>query len=341
MTEYYHGKNAEIVALMHELQDMPERTLLNELQSLDVSIYIYKRNHDEAIRFIGFIQDDPSNQDLWHMTTIEKSRSCHYELARLLQNYVASVKSLVDHTREMTKRLYGDGRFPDYQSRVDEVFKSDPLVQFVQCLRNILLHDQTAPLVFHGKMGDPGEATNELGLSADVLRKHSGWLTAGARDYLLGVDTTVDIPTVIREYDMKVNDFYSWFGRRQREIHADEIDRFAAKERELFLMQIEDHLDAWFFNPNADKNSAPSDRGLFLGVFDISEFDRLSQMPEGSKQRADLAVALLKARFDVPAGLEEKIRRAYSDPNFFRWDAFKPMTMDEWIAENSEEGEAE
>jgi len=344
MPEYYHGRNAEIVALMDELRNMPEKGLLDELQALDVSIYIYKRNHAAITEFISWLQNEPSNQDLWHMTTKQKSRDCHYELARLLQNHVASVKSLVDHTRRMTERLYADGRFSDYQPKVDEVFKEDPLVQFVQCLRNFLLHGGAARLVFQTSVDPKTEfAANNFGLPIEHLRENKGWFkNPRAKEYLASVATdAVNIPMLINEYDLKVGEFYGWFSRRQQEIHADEIARYAAKNREFFLLQIEDQLDRWFFNPNPVENPAPSDRGLFLLLFDVSEFEQLEQMPAGSPQRTDLAVGFLKARFEIPSDLEDKVRRACADPNFFRFDLFKPKTMEEWMMENPGEDEAE
>jgi hypothetical protein len=343
MPEYYHGRNAEIVALMDELRTMPEKGVLDELRALDVSVYIYRRNHAAIAEFISWMQDDPSNQDLWHQTTKQKSHACHCELARLLQNHVASVMSLVNHTRVMTTHLYADGRFPDYQPKVDAVFKNDPLVQFIQCLRNVLLHVGTAQLVFNTTVDPKTEvATNNFGLPIGYLRENVGECSSLAKKFIEQAATdSIDIPTLISEYDLKVNEFYGWFTARQQEIHADEIARYAAKEREFFLLEIEDQLDRWFFNPNPVENPAPSDRGLFLWLFDISEVEQLEQLPAGSPQRTDTAVAFLKARFEIPNDLEDKVRRACADPNFFRFDLFKAKTMEEWMTENPGEDEAE
>ena len=321
MPEYYHGRGAEKLALMEALQTMPERRIVEELQALDVSMHIYAGNLLQLSRFIAFLQNDPSNYDLGHMTTKEKSRAVHYELARLLQNHVASVKSLVDHTKKMTGRLYKHGEFPDYQPRVDD-FKRDPLVQLVQSLRNILLHDESAPLVFHGTLDDDGDTTNEFGLDVASLLRHKRHLSPGAKKYLRTACKLVDIPTIIREYDSRVTIFYDWFGRRQQEIHAEELSRLAEKRRKLSLLLIDDGLDKWFFDPDPHHALAPSDRGLFLELFDIREFEALEALPAGSSERADLAVVLLKSRYAVPAELEEKLRRAYADPKFFDWGAF-------------------
>lgn len=121
------------------------------------------------------------------------------------------------------QRLYPNGEFPEYQAKVDEVFADDPLVGLVQSLRNILLHDEAAPLVFHGIMGDFGDATNELGLDVASLLRHKK-LSSNVKRYLRAAGKVVDIPVLIREYDQRVRGFYDWFGQQQR-LHAEELAR--------------------------------------------------------------------------------------------------------------------
>ena len=322
----YRHRGPQIYKLMTQLHDMPERAIMLELHGLDVALYIYGANAQQLRGFLDFVRKDPSNYDLGHMTSINKQRDIRYEIARLLQNHVASVRSLVDHTREQARRLWGPNVLPEYETKVTESFRDEPLVQFVQCLRNILLHSVTAPLAFSGKLTDEeGPVANEVGLNLAAIAGHKRWLNSKAKSFLRSVEgDVIDLPTVIDQYHLRVTQFYQWYQDRLREMHASELERYRQLEQRITRMRIEDTLNLWFENPDPVKNHAPADRGLLLGVLDVSEFELLESLPCGSPERADLAIHMLKNRMQVGWALERVIRRAYADPNFFRFRDFRP-----------------
>lgn len=331
MTEFYRHKGAEIVALMDELNTMPEKCVVDELNSFQVSVYIYGRNHLALVNFLDYFKNHEDSQDLWHQQSIQKQRAFHYEIACLLQNFVASVRALQKHADTIYGTLYrANGKFPDYKARTAE-FNNDPVVHFAVKLRDVVLHGETAKTMFRGTMSDDF-ANNQVGLPLAFFQKHKTWFKGAARAYLDGKTEFVDIPQLVVECNQKVNEFINWFMTHVQLASAEDLGKFQAKERELFLLQVEDALDAWFFNPDPEQNSAPADFGLFHGLFDQSEFDELERFPKGSLGRGDRAVELLEKHYEVPDELKNKIRRAYTDPNFFMWDAFKPLTTDEWEA---------
>ena len=311
------------MSLMRELEEMPERRLINEVQSLQTSVYVYRTNQRELSEFMQWYRRHPDNLDVWHQDMNDKQQWIRREIARLLHNYVASVNSLVDHTRQTYKRLYGKAnQFPDYPAEVTRRFDKDPVVQFVQRLRNILLHAESPGIVFSGIMSDE-RTENEIGISTNYLKRHASWLNGPAKKYLAGAGDKVDVPPLIEAYDSRINDFYEWFGIRQSQIHHAEFERFAEREDELHLLEIESCLDAWLRNPNPAETPAPSDRGIFHWVFNRSEYEQLEALPEGSIARAEKALQLLREHMSVPSAIENKIRRAYLDPNFFKWRTWR------------------
>jgi hypothetical protein len=315
MADSVESSGTSLLATMHELADMPEKQIVDQLQLLRTSVYVFSRNHAELMRFLDFCEHDPTNQDLWHMTTIEKQKSVARESVRLLHNFVASVASLVDHTRAMYQLLHKDGSFPEYQREVSKRFVRDPLIQFVQNLRNYLLHVQS-PFITYSTTLDfkTGQAIIRLGLDVGGLKAWDGWNSA-AKQYLDGAEKLVHIPTVVSQYEKRVRDFYVWFGEREDEIHAAALDRFFAKESEYFLLEIENALDGYFAFPESGQRVG--DRGLFLGLFDLSEFEALQRLPAPSSERTETALRLLRGHLTIPRYIEDKIRRAYSEPRFF------------------------
>jgi hypothetical protein len=315
----YQHKGREILKLMRELRDTPERRVVDEWQSLEVSIYVYDENYRAIREFADSFTNDPDNQDIWDQQNINKARHFHLETSRLLQNHVAAVEALLEHTDKIHGRLYSSHNLiPDYSTHVNE-FREDPLVSFVRALRNIILHGETAKTMFQSSM--PGERwVNRMGLPLDFLKKHRTWLHGSSKQYLIGKSDFVEIPALLRDHDVKVKKFVTWFAQQMQIASAGDFSEFASRERELFLLQIEDGLDGWLANPNPEVNPAPGDFGLFHGLFDRSEFDRLDRLPRGSIARAELPTGLLEARYPVPPALKNKILRAYTDANFFRYE---------------------
>lgn len=326
--EYYHHRGLEIVQMMRQLEAMPGRRVIDELISLDVSIYIYGRNYQEAVRFFDFIKNDPENQDLWHQQSVAKKQTMHRETSRLLQNHVAAVQALLEHMGRIHERLYKPaGTMPDYAGKAS-AFSDDPLVGFVRSLRNILLHNETATTMLHVSISD-GRCVNDLGLPVAFLEKHRNWLKGSSKQYLQDEREFVNIPDLLAAHDQKVSELVNWFHQRMQIASFDEIRQYADLEERLFRVQIEDHLDAWFFDPDPTRNTAPGDLGLFHGLLDRTEFEEIGAFPEGSQARAHKAIEVAERHMPLSETIKAKLLKAYSNPDFFRTDAFRARTIEE------------
>lgn len=303
------NKGAQIVTLRHEARDMPGWQVRIELDNLTRSTAIFHNNYLELKRHVDFCETDPSNQDLWHMHSIEKQDRFATETWRLLHNFVSSAFSLVEHTRIVFRKLNRDGEFPDYQGRVDASFAKSPLAQFVQGLRNYLLHTGSGTLHFHGPIDvRTGHADIKMYLRKDDLMNWTGW-NSTAKRFLADSDDMVHIGSVAREYHDQVRDFHLWFGERQREICRKELDEVRAKECEAWVLELEDRLDRF---ESAPGDPGSGETGLFIGLLDYSDYRELDTLPRDSEARAALALSKLRERVPLPSGLEKRIREAYS-----------------------------
>lgn len=310
------SRGAQIVRLMKELASSPERRVLDDLDLLQTSIYVFRRNHEELIEFLDICETDPQHRDSWDMTAIRKTRVFGREAVRVLHNFLASAMSLRDLTNRMHKRLHSDGSFPEYTQEARRRFSDDPLVRFVQKLRSYLLHVNTPNIVFKTRLDvESGRFNTKLGLSRDELQGWDGWTSVGRR-YLEESDKHVELRSVVNQYEARIRDFYEWFGDVEQTHQDAAFSTYKRKEERLFRLEIEDRLHTYFTFP--DSEYGVGDRGLFLGLFDISEFERLGRLPAPSSERTELALALLKDHLSVSADLEARIRRAYSEERFFR-----------------------
>jgi hypothetical protein len=310
---------ASLLERMLALRDMPGKKVLVSLRLLRMSAYVFQRNHAELTRFIDFCEGDPKNRDLSFMTTRKKSDEYAHETVRLLHNFEASAVSLRDHTETLYRQFHDEGVFTDYKPELARRFTESPVIQIVQKLRVYVLHVRAPAIAFQTTVDNPNAAgslmTLRLGIAVDdEFRAWDGW-NPPARRYLSEAGDFLHVRPLITEYAHQVASFYEWFGAREREVHRAAIGEYEAKENEYFILKIGRNLDAYF---SADPSAPPfGDRSLFIGLFDVSDFETLEALPVCSSERTEAALGLLREHLPIPGDLEAKIRKAYGEPRFF------------------------
>jgi hypothetical protein len=151
-----------------------------------------------------------------------------WDLFRRLHNFVASVRTLRDHTRNVVKRLYGETPFWDeYQNQVTSTFDESDLSRFVQGMANYFLH-YNVPVVLASSGG-------VLTLDTTMMRGWDGW-SSGARAYLDEQPQWVTLRRVIEEYAELIEEFYSWLNRRHVETSDAAFHQFEELKRELAVI---------------------------------------------------------------------------------------------------------
>ncbi len=300
----YRSRHELILQVERELLAMPEKRIQDEIDSIQITVYVFLQNQRAILDFLSWCEHDPANQDLMYLASKKKKEWVSRELTRLLHNYVASAKSLVDHTRGSCQRLYAPGDFPEYEAEIKRRFAKEPLVQFVQGLRNLLMHVRPPAVMFRFDIGDEFKTiTRRLGLTRRDLDSWEGW-TAPARAYLKAADDFLHLAEIIGGYAERMRDFYHWFDERQYELCGDEIERFRAKGVELAVLRLEHEIDTWLENPS---ETLGEDK-LFSGLLDVSEIQAIQEQPVMSSGRVDKTLEMIGHYFDPPPSLVRKIR---------------------------------
>lgn len=193
-----------------------------KIERLEISIFIFGRNFEELMRSIesfkkptSFILLDVRNRDELH--------EFFKEVTRLLHNYLASAMTLVDHTRILVRELYNEEKFAEfneeYSSKIKVTFAENPLHQFIQGLRNYIVHKEL-PMV--GAIINFNDINANLTVDMSVLSENFDW-SKYAREFLKSKDNDEKLETLVTEYFKIVYEFHQWFYSRQLEIHAEEF----------------------------------------------------------------------------------------------------------------------
>src|SRR5438046_2485928 len=94
-----------------------ENTAAHALELSRANFYVFDQNYQQIKSFIAYINEPERIFTLKH--DIQEMHNLLYEIARLLHNFIASAKSLVEYTRILMRGRYAAMDF--YAPYLDEV----------------------------------------------------------------------------------------------------------------------------------------------------------------------------------------------------------------------------
>jgi hypothetical protein len=144
------------------------------------------------------------------------------ETDRRLFNFVSAAKSLVDHSRNLSRRQYDSGFQAAYSSRTTQLRASPPCA-FVSDLRHYLLQHALPPLSVRLKISrGPDSRSFATTLSTESLLRSDRW-TRLAEAYLTMQGDSVDLRQVALDYHGAVSDTNDWLLAQLPILHRDAL----------------------------------------------------------------------------------------------------------------------
>lgn len=201
-----------------------------KIERLEISIFIFRGNFEDIMKSIEFFKSS-SSLILHDVRNRNELHQFFKEVTRLLHNYLASAMTLVDHTRILVRELYGGETFlefnNEYDSKIKTCFVENPLHQFIQELRNYIVHKEL-PIV--GSKLNLEEIKADLIIDISELRNNFHWKKS-AKEFIDSKGDDEKLGSITSDYFKLVLDFHDWFYARQLEIHS-EIFKEANELRE-------------------------------------------------------------------------------------------------------------
>jgi len=220
---------AEMRQVSDELEAMPEYRRLSVIRQFSTSVALFDANARELKNLVT--NAEAAAIELWRVENRPKLQALQMELMRFVHNFVASAFTLVDHARRFYSENYkSDARFPDYEERVRHDFGEDPLSQFVQGLRNYVLHKELPDLVTAMSYEQGRDVRHRHYWRLAELKTFDRW-NASAKRFLAEAKADIDIGEIIELYTAKVRTFYKWVFERLEEIHADDVKAVEQKRQ--------------------------------------------------------------------------------------------------------------
>jgi hypothetical protein len=212
-------------AISRMVYDSEAYQIYNRLLTLDTNLFVFEKNYRDLKLAISKFTS-PENIDLlWNQ---QEAQTILNHIIRFFHNFLASAKTLVDHTRLLIREWYKETEFIDeYQSQIQIRFSKNPLSTFIEDLRNYTLH-YSLPLcgvsieVTTDKETEEQSENVAFFVEKETLMKWSNWDKGKA--FLEIADERIFVEEIADLYHEQVLDFHVWMNSRLEQIHAAELN---------------------------------------------------------------------------------------------------------------------
>lgn len=229
----------QVFCQIHESRGM---AYLNRCKARSFSLNIFQANLKELQECCKLIETPEIGLRLMSMEHHADGVQAHRESLRLLHNFLAAAKSLIDHTRVFVKDNYNSTSIESaYKKQVASAFVSDKLTSFVHDLRNYILHKELPGCQMSIEVkptGPNGERTIEstVSLKKPDLSTWSRWSQLSL-EYLEDAPNEIKLSDLAESYGQKILSFYEWFDSALDDFHANDLSELS--ELQLRHAEIE------------------------------------------------------------------------------------------------------
>lgn len=210
------GKHFDII------EQSPEMEVYRNLQALKASYRVFEGNYNELIKYLDHLKEPKKALAHYSYNRRENIELLIDETSRLFHNFLASAKSLVDHTRVIVKRLYSDEHefSQEYELKKNKDLVNNPVQKFVQNLRNYTQH-YTLPIP-DLKISFGNDIDLSIKIDVKELQKSYDW--GSSKSYLKELGDDLILIDVVNKYHIIIKDFYNWLSERQHNIHEQDLE---------------------------------------------------------------------------------------------------------------------
>jgi hypothetical protein len=226
--------------LLRQIADSVGSGYLNRIHQRSFSLNVFQMNAVELMEAAQRVKDPDQGMALMMEKNGEAGRQAHRELNRHVHNFVSSALTLVEHTRVFMRTHYaGTDLMATYEKQVAATFTQSPVAQFVQGLRNYMLHkglpNSSMFMKFTPNPGaTDGSGTAETGVHYDTvsLLDWDGWKPV-ARIYLEQGGEHLDLHESAQEYLALVNQFHGWLDSTLAAYHQPDLQELGQLQVQL------------------------------------------------------------------------------------------------------------
>ena len=241
----------EFLLLYEEVRNSEEYKAISRIKANEMSFRLFLRNYYELKHLLNTTEEYRVAIELGS----DGKQAIHHivmeEVTYLLHNYVASVMSLVAHTRRHLESLYEEKnpvRLEEIQKEIDIRFVDNETHQIIQGIRNYSLHRKlpvVGRMMHFNALSDKPEIEAKYIIDIASLLEWDGWKPLAKQKLEELINTSDEqvifenkervfcINQLITEHHQQVVSFYQWLGKKQKEWHNDDNQFLKEKFKEV------------------------------------------------------------------------------------------------------------
>lgn len=216
---------------LDDLNQHPANALMLALLSYGTTKDILSVNGYEVLRFIQEIESGRFSEMAFDRSRRNEYRDFENHMIRYFHNFLAAVKTMVEHTRNMMRSdLIAEEHRLEYQEEVKNRF-SDNISKFMEDFRNYTLH-YGLPKIAH-VCSIPDEKW-QVALNLGELHDWDGW-TSRSKEFMREHPEQIRLSWLVGTYQEKSMEMHEWLIRsftRHYGQHFEEFDRLRAAQFE-------------------------------------------------------------------------------------------------------------
>ncbi|MEO7098248.1 MAG: hypothetical protein ABI162_02720 [Luteolibacter sp.] len=205
-----------------DLDQHPANALMLALFGYGTTKDILSVNSFEVLRFIEEIESGRFSKIAFDQARRMEYRDFENHMIRYLHNFLAAVKTMVEHTRNMMR---GDSISPKHRLEYQEQIKirfSDDLSKFVEDFRNYTLHFGL-PKISH--ICTIPEEKWQIALNLHQLHDWEGW-TARSKNFIATHPEQIRLAWLVSSYLQKAMEMHEWLIQSFMKHYNQEFEEF-------------------------------------------------------------------------------------------------------------------
>lgn len=283
------------------------REQIRQLKHFDFSLKLFESNYRELMAVMNLIDDERIGLELFSQVNAWKLYDFLTHVSFKLHNYVCSAKSLIDHSRVLYSRVYGnnENNFQDYIEEVKDKFENNQLTKFIEFLRTYCQHEMlpkiSSTMSFDMQSGKP--PLFKLSLNSKTLLESSS-IKSLAKGYISSQGEKIDLKDTVQQYHRQIILFHSWVKDRQAQIHSEEI-KLLNSQHQLYRKNT---LSDFIANFNDMERTTHNLKDYFYLLLSDDDFRQLDQYSQNENQWLNKAIERLEVYIIIPEEIKGKLR---------------------------------
>lgn len=253
------------------IKEHPGYLIHAAIASLKKSYSIFQASVSDLFRACQDFEEASVSSTLLGRPFRDKYERLVLAVEKELFSTCCAAMALVDHSRNI-QRVWP---VTDYSGQMSETFSNEH--EFVQCLRNYVNHNRTAPLAWQQNWRfDNSAPTTTFSLRREALMRTGAKWSSGAKLFLSAQPENINIRNIFEDYRKRATSFHEWFIFEVEKLNKSNVEEYRKHERFLNAISSRSTWNVMIQQVKNGKADIEKSLGWYLTPAELDKFMALT-----------------------------------------------------------------